>query len=97
MSSDRLITSKMTATDNEVELAKQVIWAMGGKGTTDKTHAYLSESDYLQGKCLCGRGVKPHIRMEKWNLAEELVEEHTCPQCRERLKLLNFMVRTKKN
>lgn len=68
-----------------------VLWAMGGRNSTDVAHAYLSEDDYEAGRCLCGRIVKPYLKFDHWNLDENIVREHTCQQCRERLKLLEFM------
>lgn len=86
----------MTDIQTEQELADRVIWAVGGKGSTDNlAHAYINDTALESNNCLCGRGVKPHIVIDvgKWDLSDTYTSEHTCPQCRARLQLLRYCKR----
>jgi len=68
----------------------RIIWAMGGRRSKDIAHLYLTEEDYENGICLCGRHVIPHLAFPEWNLENEEMKNHTCTSCFERLNLLKF-------
>jgi len=70
---------------------KDVIWAMGGKRSKDLAHIYLSEEDYENGICLCGRHVTPYLRFPIWDLTNKDIKKHTCASCYQRLNLLKFL------
>jgi len=76
---------------NERELARKVIWAMGGNRSGEIAHAYANEEAYRNNICLCGKGVHPVMRFDDWDLSNELISEHTCPQCRERMRFLAYL------
>lgn len=78
---------------NEKEPGSEIIWAMGGNKSGDVAHAYADEEAYRNNSCLCGRTVVPLIRFEDWDTDQELIANHTCPQCRKRLLFLPHIAR----
>ena len=81
--------SKVSSSD--LENSKKVLWAIGGKYSKNTIHAYMTKEAYEAGNCLCGRHVNPNIEMINLDLNDKDVQEHLCKECRERLKLLNYM------
>jgi hypothetical protein len=66
-----------------------VIWGMGSY-RSKFAHAYASKEAYERGECICGRKVMPVIKFDHWDLNEKLAEEHTCPECQNRLKFFQY-------
>ena len=81
--------SKVSSSD--LENAKLVLWAMGGKYSRNTIHAYMTKEAYEAGNCLCGRHVNPNVEMINLDLTDKDVQEHLCKECKERLRLLNYM------
>lgn len=65
------------------------IWA-AGNSRTNYVHFYVTQEDYENGRCLCGRTVAPHIKFPKWNPNIDFARANTCPRCLERIGWLRF-------
>lgn len=74
----------------DAENARKVLWAVGGPRTRCIAHAYLNESAYQAGSCLCGRTTKPYLPLPMMDLDDPNMAAMACPVCRQRLKILNF-------
>jgi len=81
--------------DNTFEEEKtqmsEILYAMGGRRSKDIVHLYLSKEDYEKGYCLCGRTIMPRLPFPDWDVGDEEMKSHTCPNCLERLNSLKSM------
>lgn len=73
-------------------VSQGVIWGMTSnrKGLT-QVHAYLSEKDLEEGKCLCGSKCHSSLRMPNWKPeGDEIADTQTCSRCRAMLPYTQF-------